>query len=150
MGKLILGVAAGVTVAIGYPSMKRLLGERAQKAQAIDAAAAAPTGERDDPSRAEAPNARPDEGFLGVILAGEVLDISSKIDGRVSDVFVQVGQSVRKGDPIAKIDVPVLAQELISAESQLRAAEQQYRRRVPLLRSQAISREELEVARTNQ
>src|SRR5262249_30143301 len=105
---------------------------------------------REPPSGTEARPVRSDEGFLGVIIAGEVLDISSKIDGRVTDVFVQVGQKVQKGAPIARIDVPVLAQELIGAESQLRAAESQYRRRVPLLRSNAISREELEVARANQ
>src|SRR5579859_2265319 len=55
-----------------------------------------------------APAAAPaekDPGFIGVILAGDWVQVEPNISGRIVNVLVKPGQEVRAGTPIAELDV---------------------------------------------
>lgn len=75
---------------------------------------AAPAESRPAPSR-EGP------GFIGVIVAGGSVDISAKFDGRLEQVAVRVGDRVRKGDVLARLDVQPVQHELAIASAELEA-----------------------------
>jgi multidrug efflux pump subunit AcrA (membrane-fusion protein) len=53
-----------------------------------------------------------DRGFLGVVLAGESVDVEATVDGRLPPVFVEPGDEVGRGAPIAQVDVRPLVREL--------------------------------------
>jgi RND family efflux transporter MFP subunit len=61
-------------------------------------------------------------GFIGVIVAEGSVAISAKFDGRLEQVAVQVGDSVRKGDVLARLDTAPLQHELAIATADLQAA----------------------------
>lgn len=105
-----------------------------------------------DPPATAAPPAPPPEppGFLGVVLTGETVEVASKSEGRLEQVFVKPGDRLRRGDPIAQLDVRTQREELIVAEAQLREARQRLARRLPLAGGVgAISREELSETRSS-
>ena len=85
------------------------------------------------------------------LVQGEVeaaqVDVSSKLPGRVAEVLVELGQAVRKGDPVARLESPEVQAKLDQAaaaraaataqsekadhgarEEELRAAENNWRR----------------------
>ncbi|MFP2928994.1 efflux RND transporter periplasmic adaptor subunit [Pyxidicoccus sp. 3LG] len=106
------------------------------------------------------------EGFLGVIIPEEAVDISSRREGRLEKVAVQVGDGVLRGAVLAvldtrslQLDLAVSEAELQSARTELQAAElalslseeRLERRQDPRqLALGAISQEELETARYEQ
>jgi RND family efflux transporter MFP subunit len=75
-------------------------------------AAAAPPGPRPAPGH-EGP------GFIGLILAGSSVDVSAKFDGRLEHVAVRVGDRVRKGEVLARLDTQPLQHELAVATADL-------------------------------
>jgi len=76
------------------------------------------------PAPAAPPAAAPQrKGWLGVILSSESVDVTADSQGRLSAVYVEIGQAVRKGDRLASLDPRIVAQDLEMARSALRASE---------------------------
>lgn len=61
--------------------------------------------------------------WLGVILSSESVDVTADSQGRLSAVYVEIGQAVRQGDRLASLDPRIVAQDLEMARSSLRASE---------------------------
>jgi RND family efflux transporter MFP subunit len=61
-------------------------------------------------------------GFLGVLVAREAVDVSSRVDGRVAEVRVRLGDRVMKNEVLASLDVRTLRDELAVVQAALRAA----------------------------
>ncbi len=65
----------------------------------------------------------PRKGWVGVIISRESVDVTAESPGRLSAVYVQIGDTVRPGDRIATLDTRLAQQDLEMARSSLRAAE---------------------------
>ncbi len=97
---------------------------------------------------ARATSAEPDPGFVGVVVAGEAAEIEARVEGRIEAVFVQPGQTVVRGAPIARLDHQAATHELAAARAALTDASRRYSRRRRLARvSRAIAAEELDGVR---
>ena len=96
----------------------------------------------------------------GYVTARRRATVSSKVTGKVLDVFVEEGRAVRKGDVLARLDdtqmrailevseARLAASQKAAAEDQarLREAELTLERRRQLVKEQVISRAELDAA----
>ncbi|WP_224371349.1 efflux RND transporter periplasmic adaptor subunit [Hyalangium versicolor] len=60
--------------------------------------------------------------FLGVVIPHDSVDLSSKFEGRMEQVLVDVGDRVRKGEVLARLDVRPLEQDLAVAKATLQAS----------------------------
>ena len=60
---------------------------------------------------------------MGVVLSSESVDVTADSQGRLSAVYAQIGDTVRKGDRLASLDPRIVAQDLEMARSALRASE---------------------------
>jgi RND family efflux transporter MFP subunit len=116
----------------------------AKKRAAMFAAGAADDARLEPPP----PPAAEWRGFLGVVLTGETVEVASKAEGRLEEIFVKPGDHIKRGEPIAQLDVRTQREELRIAEAQLHEAHQRYVRRAPLLRGGGISGEELSETRS--
>ena len=94
-----------------------------------------------------AAGAAADPGFVGVIVAGEWVEIEAKVEGRVQELLVKPGDRVARGAPLARLDVTTTLHELAIARAALVEARRRYGRRRRLARSGAISAEEIDAAR---
>ena len=90
-----------------------------------------------------------DPGFVGVIVAGESVEIEAKVEGRLQELLVKPGDRVIKGAALARLDVNATVHELAIARAALVEAHRRYARRRRLARgpSGAISAEEVDTAR---
>jgi RND family efflux transporter MFP subunit len=68
------------------------------------------------------------KGWIGVVVARESVDVTAEAPGRLQGVHVQIGDRVRRGDPIASLDTRLITQDLEMARSGLRASEADERR----------------------
>lgn len=75
------------------------------------------------PVAGSAPEAAPRQGWLGVILSSEAVDVTADSQGRLAGVYVQIGDAVRQGDRLASLDPRLVTQDLEMARSALRASE---------------------------
>jgi len=75
------------------------------------------------PATAAAPASQERQGWLGVVVARESVDVTAESQGRLRAVHVAIGDRVRRGDPIATLDTSLAAQDLEMARSALRGAE---------------------------
>jgi RND family efflux transporter MFP subunit len=64
----------------------------------------------------------PNEPFLGVIIPQDSVDVSSRFESRLVELDVQVGDAVRKGQVLARLDTRSLQQELAAARASLQGA----------------------------
>ncbi|HKH48611.1 MAG TPA: efflux RND transporter periplasmic adaptor subunit [Thermoanaerobaculia bacterium] len=85
-----------------------------------ETAAAAPAA---PPPPAPPSSTAPEKPWLGVVLASESVDVTADSQGRLSAVYAQIGDTVRKGDRLASLDPRIVAQDLEMARSALRASE---------------------------
>jgi RND family efflux transporter MFP subunit len=69
------------------------------------------------------PSPTPRQGWIGVLVARESVDVKADSPGRLRSMHVSIGDSVRKGDPIATLDTSLAAQDLEMARSALRGAQ---------------------------
>ncbi len=65
------------------------------------------------------------ETFIGSVLPSRRTVVGSGVDGRVRQVFVNDGEEVRKGDPVARLRSKTLEIELAAARAQLDVREQE-------------------------
>jgi RND family efflux transporter MFP subunit len=87
-------------------------------------------------------------GFVGVIVAGESVEVEPKVEARIEEFFVKTGDQVRRGMPIARLDVQASEHELASARAALQDARKRLGRRVRLNRSRpgVITADEMDTA----
>lgn len=69
-----------------------------------------------------APRSGAPASFLGVVIPHDSVDLSSKFEGRLDSLEVDVGDRVRKGDVLARLDVRPLEQDLAAAKATLQGA----------------------------
>jgi RND family efflux transporter MFP subunit len=102
------------------------------------------------PSAAAQPADQPaDPGFIGVVVAGEWAEIEAKVEGRIEEVFVRAGDLVRRGEPIARLDIEGSEHELAIARAGFTEASRRLGRRRKLARGRlaAVTPEEIDQAR---
>jgi RND family efflux transporter MFP subunit len=63
-----------------------------------------------------------DEGFLGMIIAPETVDVTSQLEGRLTSIQVRAGDHVVEGAILAKLDTRSAQHELSIAAAELAAA----------------------------
>jgi RND family efflux transporter MFP subunit len=90
--------------------------------------AAAPRTVAAAPTAPPSPAAAPRQGWVGVVVSRQSVDVKADSQGRLQTVSVSIGDHVRKGDPIATLDTSLAAQDLSMARSELRSAEVDERR----------------------
>jgi RND family efflux transporter MFP subunit len=115
---------------------------RAERARPPLAPAAA--SEPHLPVRSDEPTAARD--FIGVVLTGQDVDISPRVEGRLLAVRVKPGDRVRKSQVVAEMDVKAVRQSLRLAEAALDDAEQRLARRTAMVAG-VLSQEEIANAR---
>jgi RND family efflux transporter MFP subunit len=82
-------------------------------------------------------------GFLGVVVALQSVELSARFDGTLERLDVHVGDRVRRGTPIARLEDRSVARDLAMAEASLRVAEAEHDRLVIELEDAADRRERL-------
>ncbi|KFA90518.1 hemolysin D [Archangium violaceum Cb vi76] len=63
-----------------------------------------------------------EEPFLGVIIAHETVNVSTRFDSRLEKLEVEVGQRVHAGQVLARLDTRSLRQDLAAAEASLQGS----------------------------
>ena len=64
-----------------------------------------------------------EEGFLGVVLPRQTVDVAPEIAGRIEQIYVREGDPVRRGQTVAVLALSEIRQEVEMAEASLRAIE---------------------------
>ncbi|HWN44771.1 MAG TPA: efflux RND transporter periplasmic adaptor subunit [Thermoanaerobaculia bacterium] len=64
-----------------------------------------------------------DEGFLGVVLPRQSVDVAPEIAGRIEQIHVREGDRVRRGQTVAVLGLAEIQQEVTMTEANLRAVE---------------------------
>lgn len=92
----------------------------------------------------------------GAIEPRNEVEIKPQINGTIAELYVEAGQKVKAGDPIARLKVITEVQSLNNAESNVRTARanmenyrEVYRRDSALLAGGVVSREEYDRSRLN-
>ncbi|RFO60586.1 efflux RND transporter periplasmic adaptor subunit [Haemophilus influenzae] len=83
----------------------------------------------------------------GLVRPNQGVMLSTQNAGAVSQVLVQNGQNVKKGEVLVELDSSVERANLQAAQAQLSALRQTYQRYVGLLNSNAVSRQEMDNAK---
>jgi RND family efflux transporter MFP subunit len=60
--------------------------------------------------------------FVGVVVSRAALDLTPRVEGRLKELFVTVGQEIKANDKIAVIDDDSIKKDLLLAEASLAAA----------------------------
>src|SRR2546423_604715 len=128
---MITGLLAAVALGLGLWVAGRVNAEAPPPPPAPLVAAA--------PARAPAG----DLGFIGVVVAGEAVDVEPRVEARIEEVLVKPGDLVQRGQLIARLDVETLRKELWSARVAWRDAERRLARRLRYARAGAFTHEEL-------
>jgi RND family efflux transporter MFP subunit len=82
----------------------------------------------------------------GYVTARRQATVSSKITGKVMEVFIEEGMFVKKGQILAQLDDSTFLAELNYSISQLNEAERIYNRRLELMKEKLISQSSLDSA----
>jgi RND family efflux transporter MFP subunit len=69
------------------------------------------------------PSPAPRQGWIGVLVARESVDVKADSPGRLRSMHVSIGDSVKRGDPIATLDTSLASQDLEMARSALRGTQ---------------------------
>jgi RND family efflux transporter MFP subunit len=73
-----------------------------------------------------------DRGFIGVIVAGDTVELEPRVEGRLREVLVHPGDQVAAGKVLARLDVASVEDELTIAGAALHEARRRLQRRVRL------------------
>ncbi|MEX1049816.1 MAG: efflux RND transporter periplasmic adaptor subunit [Akkermansiaceae bacterium] len=88
--------------------------------------------------------------LVGSIAANESAELRSEIPGTLTEISFEEGARVKQGDPLAKLDTRELEAQLAEARARFALAAGNLERNVALLRSNAISQAEVDVARAEE
>ncbi len=106
-------------------------------------------------------NIRKTVNATGEVSAVQLVNVGAQASGQIKKLYVELGQSIKKGDMIADIDsttqtndlatnkakLETYKAQLVSAQVALKVAQTQYSRETTLLANDATSKENLENAR---
>ena len=155
---LIIGVGLGMLIMTGYHSSVHAVVEAPQAAATpVLGPAVRPIPESVAP---EVPTPQAPDQYVGVIFAGQLVDMAARSDGRLEAVYVHLGDHLKPGDVIAQIESSAVRQQLEMAEASLRSAqaevrsttvalkdaEVRHKRREGLVKAGLVSGEELATA----
>ncbi|HSC20910.1 MAG TPA: efflux RND transporter periplasmic adaptor subunit [Solirubrobacterales bacterium] len=96
---------------------------RARERVAAPVAAARPAGIPTGRPARPAAAAQAPQGFLGVLVAGESVDVGAEVAGRLRSVGVRAGDVVARGALLASLDAQVAGQDLEAARAVLSQAQ---------------------------
>src|SRR5262249_23965998 len=85
--------------------------------------------------------AEADEGFIGVVLSRQSVQVAPKLEGPLASVKVRLGDSVREGEVIAVLDTAMMKKELAVAEAVVLAAQSDERKARAELDALRVKRE---------
>lgn len=127
--KALLSGACVAVVAIGLsvPAIVSSRGQMPERQPRRVAASETSTHVADGTRRAEHTD---ETGFLGVVVALQSVELSAKFDGTLERLDVHVGDHVKGGELIARLDSRSVAQDLAIADASLRVAEAEHDRLV--------------------
>ncbi|QRN97726.1 efflux RND transporter periplasmic adaptor subunit [Archangium violaceum] len=100
---------------LGLSGLGVVLANRGAQAPSPSSTAPVPEASRGPGSDA----AEPGEQFLGVVLHGEVVELTAGVEGRLASVCCQVGERINRGSVVAALDARETQQELLAAEAAL-------------------------------
>ncbi len=63
-----------------------------------------------------------EEPFLGVVIPNDSVEVSSRFESRLVELDVEVGESVKKGQVLARLDTRSLQQQLAAAQATLQGS----------------------------
>lgn len=85
----------------------------------------------------------------GLVRPNQGAMLSSQIAGTVSNVLVQSGQTVKKGDVLVELDSSVEQANLQASQAQLASIKQTYQRYLSLYKTKSVSQQELDNAKAS-
>lgn len=85
---------------------------------------------------------------VGSLVPDEEVDLSFESAGKITDIFFEEGSFVKKGTLLAKINDAQLQAQLRRLEAQVPLAEERVYRQSALLQKDAVSKEALEIVKT--
>ena len=85
---------------------------------------------------------------VGNLVPGEEVQLSFEASGKITEIFFEEGSHVKKGDLLAKVNDSQLQAHLKRLESQVPLAEERVYRQNALLQKDAVSKEALEIVKT--
>jgi RND family efflux transporter MFP subunit len=122
---LMLGVGLGMLIMTSPPaSVQAVIAAPQAAATPVLGPAVTPTPE---PVAPEAPPPRAPAQYVGVIFARQLVDIAARSEGRLEALYVHLGDHLKPGDVVAKIESYAITQQLDMAEATLRAAQAEVR-----------------------
>lgn len=97
------------------------------------------------------------QAYTGTLIADQQATLSARITAQVADVLVRVGDEVKAGDVLLRLDnqdldarVRQSQQALASRQARLNQARKDYRRVLALQETQAVSKAQLDLAESEQ
>lgn len=84
----------------------------------------------------------------GLVRANQGAMLSAQIPGVIAEVAVQSGQEVKKGDVLVRLDSRVELANLQASEAQLSSAKATYHRYLSLFKTNSVSQQELDNAKS--
>ncbi len=85
---------------------------------------------------------------IGRLVPDEEVQLSFETSGKITDIYFQEGSSVKKGTLLAKVNDAQLQAQLVRLEAQVPLAEERVYRQSTLLQRDAVSKEALEIVKT--
>ena len=85
----------------------------------------------------------------GTIIANETVELKPEISGKVTAIYINEGQPVKKGQLLLKLNDADLQAQLKKINAEIKLSEEKLNRYAQLLKIQGVSREEFDMA-TNQ
>ena len=85
---------------------------------------------------------------IGRLVPDEEVQLSFETSGKITDIYFQEGSSVKKGTLLAKVNDAQLQAQLARLEAQVPLAEERVYRQSTLLQRDAVSKEALEIVKT--
>jgi membrane fusion protein, multidrug efflux system len=86
---------------------------------------------------------------FGSLRAMDAAAIASEINGTITELFFEAGQSVKTSDPLIRIDDSLEQAQLAQAQAQVELNTVEYKRTESLLAKNAISNQEVDRAKAN-
>ncbi len=132
---------------IGFMSLKPTENKELAKAETVKKGVTKKVLEVN--ARIIAPRLLTDEiPIIGRLVPDEEVQLSFETSGKITDIYFQEGSHVKKGTLLAKVNDAQLQAQLARLEAQIPLAEERVYRQSTLLQRDAVSKEALEIVKT--
>jgi RND family efflux transporter MFP subunit len=108
--------------AVGLAGAVAVFGAAGARARMRTPVAVVPSVARPTTAPPSEPAPGKDAPFTGVVLATESVDVAARADGRVAEVYVRLGDTVRRGEKLAALEVRALDRERAMARASVDGA----------------------------